>query len=125
MPFLRGVVARTVIDMLLKRAQSANVTIHAYCAMPTHLHFVMTLDGEKRPEDFLRSSKSGASHAINRLGVLPRRFSWERSYFDTHAKGSWGQLHQIRYVLMNPVEAGLCEQWEQWPCSAWLSTPLY
>ncbi len=122
-PLLRGRVAAKAIEVLLARAENAGVTIHAYCAMPTHLHFVATaVNGPPLPA-FMRSFKSGASHAINRLGALPVRFTWQRSYHDTHADDDFGAHEQIRYVLDNPVEAGLCRQWDEWPHSVLLSLP--
>jgi len=122
-PLLRGQVAATAIELLLERAGNAGVTTHAYCAMPTHLHFVATVAGGPSLPSFMRSFNSGASRAINGLGALPVRFTWQRSYHDTHADDDWGSHEQINYVLANPVEAGLCGQWDEWPHSALLSLP--
>lgn len=124
LPLLRGSVARAAIRLLLERAANAGVTVHAYCVMSTHMHMVVTADGEMPLPDFIRSFKSGASHAINRLGVLPRKFRWQRSYFDRHAEDGREARRQVRYVLLNPVGAGLCEHWDEWPYSGHLSTPL-
>ncbi|MFP4250462.1 MAG: transposase [Armatimonadota bacterium] len=124
LPLLDGEIAETAVRLLLRRAASAEVTIHAYCVMSTHVHVVVTADGKSLLPTFVRSFKSGASHAINRLGVLTRKFRWQRSYYDTHAGNGQEARNQVCYVLHNPVEAGLCDRWDDWPHSAHLSTPL-
>jgi len=122
-PLLSGRAADAAIKVLLARAENAGIAVHACCAMLTHLHFVATVSGGAPLPSFMRSFKSGAAHAINRLGTLSERFSWQRSYYDTYADGDFGAHEQIKYVLGNPVEAGLCERWEDWPHTVLLSWP--
>ncbi|MEA3400807.1 MAG: transposase [Armatimonadota bacterium] len=122
-PLLTGRIAETAIALLLERAKAAGVTIHMYCAMPTHLHFIASVVGASPLPDFMRSFKSGASGAINRLGLLTERFSWQRSYYDTHADTDEDLREHIAYVLENPVADGFCRRWEEWPHTAVLSWP--
>ncbi len=90
-------------------------TLLAYCLMGTHYHLVLDVEGKTLPE---------AMRWLN--GVYARRFN-KRHERRGHLLGAryntWfirDERHYtatIRYVLDNPVRAGLCERPEDWPWS--------
>ena len=90
-------------------------TLLAYCLMGTHYHLVLDVEGKTLPE---------AMRWLN--GVYARRFN-KRHERRGHLLGAryntWfirDERHYtatIRYVLDNPVRAGLCERPEEWPWS--------
>lgn len=90
-------------------------SFHALCLMETHYHLVFTST---------REQLSRGMHTLN--GLHARRFNEQY--------GRWGHLFGdrfacrvvederylatlCRYVVLNPVRAGLCERAQDWPWS--------
>jgi putative transposase len=97
-----------------------DVECWAYCLMPTHYHFV--LNG--RRIDFSR-----ALHHLN--GGYARWFNKEHEYrhhlfgdrFGARAiRDEAHLLEAVRYVVLNPVRAGLCRHPRVWRWSSYHAT---
>ena len=95
----------------------AEWTILAYCLMPNHVHLVV---------DAPIGDLSTAMHRVN--GLYAQRFNREHGYCGHlfqgrfHAKPIRHESHlpgSIRYVLLNPVRAGLCGHPQQWRWSSY------
>jgi putative transposase len=103
------------IDLLTKTAWKSKWTCHAYCLMTTHYHLV------------LETSQRALSEGMHRLnGIYAQRFNRRHSrkghLFEERfsARVIDAEEHfeaACRYVLENPVRAGLCDQADQWPWS--------
>jgi REP element-mobilizing transposase RayT len=88
--------------------------LFAWCVMPNHVHVVFQpLEGWNLSE-ILHAWKSYSAHEVNR--ILKRSASfWQREYYD-HLIRNDSEFHRcVRYVLQNPVKAGL----RDWP---WVGT---
>jgi putative transposase len=92
----------------------------AYCLMTNHFHLVLSLSG---------SNLSKGMHRIN--GVYARRFNerhghrghlFEARYSSTLIETEEHLLDAIRYVTLNPVTAGLCDDPAEWPWSSFRAT---
>jgi putative transposase len=91
-------------------------TFHALCLMPNHFHFVLETSVPRLSAGF---------HRLN--GVYAQRFN-ERHGRTGHLFGDrfWcdvidtdERLERVcRYVVNNPVRAGLCPEAADWPWSA-------
>lgn len=97
-----------------------DVSCWTYCLMPTHYHFV--LDG--RREDFSR-----ALHRLN--GFYARWFNKEHGYRNHLFGDRFGAreilnerhlLEVVRYVVLNPLRAGLCRHPRDWRWSSYRAT---
>ncbi|AUX39600.1 transposase [Sorangium cellulosum] len=107
------------INQLLVYALSVStrrygVKVHAFCAMSTHLHLVVT-DVQGVLPLFLQSF-----HRLVALGTKVLR-KWEGPVWD-HERTSMVRLltqaavvEKIAYVLANPVAAGLVRHAREWP----------
>jgi REP element-mobilizing transposase RayT len=90
--------------------------VHAFCLMPTHFHLVLdtTVTALSRGMHRLKGLYADYfNHRYNRYGhVFASRFGAKsidnETYYET----------VCRYVLENPVRAGLCNNAEDWPWSA-------
>ena len=99
--------------------------LHAWCVMPNHVHVVLTeqsrqdagATGNAVPlASVLHSWKSYTAKEANR--ILGRRGEfWQREYYDHLIRDEEDFYRRIEYTLQNPVKAGLCERWEDWPWS--------
>jgi REP element-mobilizing transposase RayT len=104
----------SLLDHVTEKIACWNVL--AYCLMPNHFHLVVEAEV---------AELSLAMHRVN--GVYAQRFNRVHGYRghlfqgrfhanpirdDAHLPGS------VRYVMLNPVRAGLCERPEQWRWSS-------
>ena len=95
---------------------------HALCIMPNHLHWLLTPMCESNSSSrvdsplisIMHSIKSYTSHQANKLLKRHGRF-WSKEYYDHLVRSSeeFGRL--LIYILENPVKAGLCRRWDEWP----------
>jgi putative transposase len=98
-------------------AEIADWSVLAYCLMPNHFHLVVEAEIDQL---------SLAMHRIN--GGYAQRFNRVHGHRGHlfqgrfHAKPVLDEAHlpgSIRYVLLNPVRAGLCERPEYWRWSSY------
>jgi REP element-mobilizing transposase RayT len=81
--------------------------------MPDHLHWV--IDDCAHMSALVRRFKSYTIRRARESGVEGRL--WQRSYWDHVIRDSEGLGPTIRYVLANPVRAGLVDSPDDWPWS--------
>lgn len=95
----------------------AEWSVIAFCLMPNHVHLVVEATVEQL---------SRAMHRLN--GLYAQRFNRTHGYRGHlfqgryHAKPIRDEAHlpgSVRYVLLNPVRAGLCSRPEQWRWSSY------
>lgn len=95
----------------------ADWKIFAYCLMPTHVHLVVDAEVDE------------LSHAMHRVnGIYAQRFNRVHGFTGHlfqgryHAKPVRDEAHlpgSLRYVVMNPVRAGLCSEPQNWRWSSY------
>lgn len=87
---------------------------HAFCAMSTHLHYVITDPNGRLPQFlamFHRSVALGVKIIRQRDGAI-----WDRSQTSVVELCTPRAIEEkIAYVLNNPVEAGLVRYFHEWP----------
>ena len=92
------------------------VAIWAYCLMPNHVHLVLT---PRHPDGLARAL--GEAHRRYTLIVNDREgwrgYLWQ-GRFASYPMGSSHLYNAVRYVLLNPVRAGLVECAAEWPHSS-------
>jgi putative transposase len=86
----------------------------AWCIMPNHVHLVA--DNLKAPlYRILQGMKTFTGREANlRMGRSGQAF-WRRESYDHFIRDDWSLKEKIRYTIMNPVKAGLCTKWQDWP----------
>jgi len=90
--------------------------ILAYCFMPDHLHLVvagLSFESDLKRFAKLAKQRSGAAHARTRTGRL-----WQSGYWDTSLRGSADVRQAMKYVMSNPVKAGLVTPGGTYPFAA-------
>jgi putative transposase len=109
-----AVITQLILYILAVSSRRYGIEVHAFCAMSTHLHLVVT-DVEGVLPRFLQFF-----HRIVALCTKVLR-TWEGPVWD-HEATSVVQLltpaavvEKIAYVLGNPVAAGLVEHAAEWP----------
>jgi REP element-mobilizing transposase RayT len=95
----------------------------AYAVMPNQVHFVAKLKGDRTLPQVMQSIKGFSAREANKLLQRTGTEFWQREYYDRVVRE--GRLgNTVYYILMNPVKAGLVEDWRDWGGS-YLSPGFY
>jgi putative transposase len=115
------VCARCLVAEMRALTESRAVTSLAWVVMPDHIHWLFQLDGSLSLSSVLKTFKARSAHRVNahlrRQGPL-----WQKAFHD-HAIRQEEDVRQIaRYIVANPVRAGLVERVGDYPHwdAAWL-----
>jgi putative transposase len=102
-----------VVTQLLRVATDGHFAVVAYCVMPDHLHVLMEgQDDAADLREFVRLFKQCSAFEWK------RRFGsalWQRGYFDHVLRDEEDTLGVARYIIENPVRAGLVRDPEMYP----------
>lgn len=87
----------------------------AFCIMPNHVHLIINTYGFKPVPlgDFLGSIKRHSARKVNILLGREGRF-WQVESYDHIVKSRNDLADSIDYVINNPVNAGLVDEWTEW-----------
>ncbi|MGK0364500.1 MAG: putative transposase [Saprospiraceae bacterium] len=105
-------VAQTIVSALL-HFNNERYKLVCYTIMSNHIHFVFyNLDRElsKIMHSFKLFSAREANIIIKRTGES----FWADESYDHYVRSRREFKEQVRYVLNNPVKAGLVEKWTDW-----------
>jgi REP element-mobilizing transposase RayT len=111
-----GQVADAVWTALMAERDLKHIDVLAACLMPDHLH-VVARPGERAIGQWLALFKSYTTGLIRNAGGP--RFIWQPSYYDRLVRNELELGDTLRYVIHNPVVAGLVERPEDWPWVWW------
>src|SRR5688572_19928866 len=103
--FLDSATVMATLMQFRKTADEEQFEILAYCIMPDHGHFL--IEGSSDDSDFKRFCKlakqrSGSLYARSHGGPL-----WQEGYHERVLREGDDPLSLARYLLNNPVRAGL------------------
>lgn len=107
--------ARVVINTL--RWLHAHQRAHscAFVLMPDHLHWLIELNQAATLSGVVHSLKSHSSRAINRLRGRQAQRVWQRGFHDHAVRREEGIRKLARYVMANPLRAGLVAEIGDYP----------
>jgi putative transposase len=107
---------------ILRTAGEHQFAVLAHCYMPDHIHLV--LQGEAVTSDlrrFVKVSKQRVDYAFRtKLGA---RTTWQEGYYERVLRSDQATDVVVRYVLENPVRAGLVKRAEDYPFSGAIFWP--
>jgi len=100
---------QTALARIRQTSREEGFAIVAYCFMPDHMHMVVT--GQNPDADLRRFAKIAKQRVVYSLrethGV---RGVWQEGFHDWILRPEQSIDEAIRYVLENPVRAGLVKQ---------------
>ena len=113
--------AQQVLNILREVAGQYGITLHCACIMPEHVHLVVSVNADGKPiPQFIKLFKARVAWHLR--AQLPKE-PWQRSFFDRVVRRSEDLRSFCLYVLQNPQEAGLVQDWREYRFS-WLSPEL-
>jgi putative transposase len=116
--FLDFYSARALIQQLRDQHARGHVKSLAWVVMPDHLHWLLQLDHAWPLQKVIKSVKARSALRINnrfsRSGSL-----WQRGYHERALRTPESVRTAARYVVANPLRAGLVERvgdYPHWDC---------
>ncbi len=104
--------AGKLCEIMGRIGEKRRTRVHTYCIMPDHVHLAVSVAAEGGDlEKWILYFKREAARALRCPGL------WQRSYWDRHARPGDSVVSMVAYALNNPVRAGLCARWDEWPFS--------
>lgn len=99
--------ARTVILEMRRMHEEGWLHSHAWVLMPDHLHWLFTLSERASLSTAMNRFKSASAHSV-RLLQGGNRAIWQKGFFDHAARSDEDLCTIARYIIANPLRAGLC-----------------
>jgi len=110
--------ARLLVRELRHLHDDGDVVSLAWVVMPDHLHWMIQLNDRWPLSKVVKTLKARSALAINRH-LYQRGSLWQRAYYD-HAVRKSEDIRQIaRYIIANPLRAGLVQDigsYPHWDC---------
>ncbi len=124
--FKNSIIAKIVYDIILKFDKN-KYRLLCFCVMPNHAHLLIDLNKYDHKNsctntgttasypvtDILRRIK-GASARMCNIALKRDGQFWHHESYDHYVRNIT-ELHRIiKYILYNPVKAGLVDKWRDW-----------
>ena len=113
--FVANAAVDLVLEQIVRAGDDDRFAVIAYCFMPDHLHLLV--EGQSQCSNclkFIRRAKQLAGyHYAQRFGHR----LWQRYGFEHTLRDNESALAVGRYILENPLRAGLVEKPEDYPFS--------
>ncbi len=104
--FMKNPSVASIVADNIRYWNGKHYRLMAWCVMPNHVHIVMRLLPNRNLAQVLHSLKSftakQANQILNRQGPF-----WQREYYDRLLRNGKELDRAVRYVLDNPIKAGL------------------
>ena len=111
----RPAAAKEVIKSWLTMQEMGLLLVYAICVMGNHVHVLLKgPDGkpDKQIGRVVHQHKTFSTREIKRVCSITDRV-WDDGFYDRYVRpGTFWTV--LRYVLNNPVAAGLVGRWEDW-----------
>ncbi len=107
----------SIVEETLLKFDGKRYRLLAWVIMPNHVHAIIDCQEGYPLHKIVHSWKSYTANEANKLLNRKGRF-WQPDYFDRYVRNENDLESKIHYVHLNPVNAGLVENPEDWPFSS-------
>ncbi len=108
-----------LVQLLKEYTRKLDISVLAYCLMPTHYHFLVRQDKEKvaglLPQRIFNVYSKSYNNRYHRSGTL-----FESPFKAIDVDRYDYLIHLCRYIHANPVKAGLVKSLDEWIFSNYL-----
>jgi len=105
--------ATDVTSQLRLNAKLFDFALVAYCVMPDHVHALAHAKSERADlQAFMRRFKQMTGFAYKQQ---TKQTLWQRGYHDRVLRDDESSESIARYILENPIRAGLTTAWGEYP----------
>ena len=107
-------IAQKVITELYALENEQAVSIISYVLMPDHIHWQFQLLQKYTLAEVVKRLKGRTTQSINKLKQRQGSI-WQADYFDHQIKNETDLINQARYIVANPLRAGLVKNIGDYP----------
>ena len=118
--FEDAVACRRFLSVLLEAQRRCGWRCFAYCLMTNHYHLVLMTPEPNITQGMQHLNGMYARWFNRRHGLEGHLF--QRRYHTAMIESDWHLLEACRYVVLNPVRAGLVAAPEEWTWSSYRAT---
>jgi len=122
-PFANAEFANAACAAFHATSRVVDVTLLAWVLMPDHAHWLIEIGDRSNVSAVIGRLKSSAAGAMNQLTDAPKGQSvWQAGFYDRAIRSDEDVLTVARYVVANPLRAGLVTRLCDYPWwnSVWL-----
>jgi putative transposase len=113
-PLFRDAEVVAVFEQKLAQAARKHAcTVPVYCFMPDHLHLMLW--GRTATSDTWRAMVAFKQQTGYWLSQHRPRVRWQKDFYDHIVRSREDWRAQVRYIVANPVRAGLVAHWQAYP----------
>jgi REP element-mobilizing transposase RayT len=112
--FKDSLIADKIISTLNSGPIAKQTDMFAYCLMPDHLHILISVKNGNLIE-IIGGWKKFSGSLLRKTG-LNGPF-WQRGFYDHALRKDEDIVKTTEYMVMNPVRAGLVNQWREYSFS--------
>lgn len=115
--FADQALGRVVLDAISHHGAKGQTTNFAYVVMPDHFHWLLALGEGVTLAKIMASVKGYSSRAIKQMAMasLSEGPLWQEGYHDHALRREEDVLAVARYVVANPLRAGLTRRLADYP----------
>lgn len=106
---------RIVVGAMRHHDRTGNTDTLAYVVMPDHLHWLFSLGVGSSLDKVLHSMKSYSGKRIGNIPGAAQGPVWQSGFHDHALRKNEDLAHLARYVVANPVRAGLVGRLGDYP----------
>jgi REP element-mobilizing transposase RayT len=110
--FVEPYIVRSFVDFLKQVAEKRIFNV-VFCFMPDHAHLISL--GTNDESDLILGLEEFKQVTGHWLGANHPEFKWQKSFYDRVIRSTEELAATVRYVLDNPVRAGLVSNWFEYP----------
>ena len=105
---------RILVAAMRAEQNAGHAQTLAFVVMPDHFHWLLSLAGEQDLSRIVGRVKSRASRLVNRASGREGRL-WQDGYHDHAIRAEEDLADVARYVVANPLRAGLVKKLGDYP----------
>ncbi len=106
--------ARLLVTEMRRLHDTGQLESLAWVIMPDHLHWLFQLGDRETLSTSIKQLKARSSHTITR-SFRPGAHVWQRGFHDHAIRGDEDLLAVARYIVANPLRAGLVKRLGEYP----------
>ena len=106
--------ARKVIHEMRRLHEESSLSSLAWVVMPDHLHWLFQLGDNDTLSSVMKKLKARSAQAINSHLKITGPM-WQKAYFDRAIRKEENLLNIARYIIANPLRAGLVSSVKDYP----------
>jgi len=103
-----------VIPVINVSCSKLDFNVLVYCFMPDHLHLLVGGQENSDLKDYMKAFKQASAYSFKKEFNEPL---WQRSYYEHVLRRDEAIGEIARYILNNPVRAGMVQDFRQYPHS--------